>query len=72
MPVVEASCFVNYATAHVINGGNDAIPFDGGVRFGTIARGSKMEGPCAFPEKGNLNGAFFQTETSFKPTVDPD
>ena len=53
MPVVEASCFVNYVT-HVINGRNDAIPFDEGSDLGPIARGSEMEGAC-LSEKSNFN-----------------
>ena len=72
MPVVEASCFVNYAT-HVINGRNDAIPFDEGSDLGPIARGSEMEGPCAFPKKSTFNLiVLFLSEISFKPPVDPD
>jgi hypothetical protein len=30
VPVVEASCFVNYYVTHAINGKNDIISFDGG------------------------------------------
>ena len=52
MPVVEASCFVNYATAHVINGGNDAIPFDGGVKFRHNSTGVENGGAMRLPGKG--------------------
>ena len=72
MPVVEASCFVNYAT-HVINGRNDAIPFDEGSNLGPMALGSEMKGPCAFPKKvTSIPLYFFLSEISFKPPVDPD
>ena len=47
---MEEYCFVNCAT-HVINGGNDEIPFDEGSDLGPMALGSEMEGTCAYPEK---------------------
>ena len=72
MPAVEASCFVNYVT-RVINGRNDAIPFDEGSDLGPMALGSEMEGPCAFPKKvPPIPLYFFLSEISFKPPVDPD
>jgi hypothetical protein len=74
VPVVEASCFVNDVT-HVINGRDDAIPFDEGsyLYLGPMALGSEMEGPCAFPKKvPPISLYFFLSEISFKPPVDPD
>jgi hypothetical protein len=71
VPVVEVPCFVNYVT-HVINGRNDAIPFDEGSDLGPMALESEMEGPCAFPKKAPLISLyFFLSEISFKPSVDP-
>ena len=58
MPAVEAPCFISYFT-RAINGRNDAIPFDEGSDLGPIARGSEMEGPCAFPKKVTSISLYF-------------
>jgi hypothetical protein len=59
VPVVEASCFVNYVTHE-------------GSDLGLMALGSEMEGQCAFPKKvTSISLYFFLSEISFKPPVDP-